>query len=153
VSPSSPRTMKAYLDMMRGLDPGRYRSTTITETDERRFSALESQLPDSERYKDTAPFVVRCRTCECSVGFSPVANRAVRLFPKRSIKCFLGPHGHISSRSHWSRPRELRVPCAIKALGQRACRSSSNARSGSTFIGTTRAGPSVTTRLVEIGRV
>jgi DNA polymerase alpha subunit A len=64
---------------LQGLDPGRYKSTTIAEADERRFSALDSQLPDSERYKDAAPFIVRCRACECSVGFAPVANRAVRL--------------------------------------------------------------------------
>jgi DNA polymerase alpha subunit A len=74
---------------MQGLDPGRYKSTTIAEADERRFSALESQLPDSERYKDTTPFVVRCRACECSVGFAPVANRAVRL---SSQLMFLDPH-------------------------------------------------------------
>ena len=66
---------------MQGLDPGRYRSTTVTEFEERRFSALESQLPDSERYKDAAPFVVRCRACECRVGFAPVSNRAVCSFP------------------------------------------------------------------------
>ena len=67
-------------DSMQGLDPGRYRSTTANETEGRRFSTLDSQLPDSERYKDAAPFVVRCRACECSVGFPPVANRAVRLY-------------------------------------------------------------------------
>jgi hypothetical protein len=144
--------MRAYLDTMQGLDPGRYLSTTITDTDERRFSVLESQLPDSKRYKDAVPFVVRCGASECSVGFAPVANRAVRLSPKRSTKCFLDPHGHISSRSRWSRPREPRALCAIEAFKQRACKSSWNARSRSTFIGTTRAGPSVTTRLVEIAR-
>lgn len=68
-----------------GLDPGRYRSTTVTEFEERRFSALESQLPDSERYKDAAPFVVRCRACECNVGFAPVSNRAVRSHYLRTI--------------------------------------------------------------------
>lgn len=68
-------------DVIKGLDPGRYRSTTVNEAEERRFNALESQLPDSERYKDAAPFVVRCRACECSVGFAPVANRAVRSSP------------------------------------------------------------------------
>lgn len=71
--------------VMQGLDPGRYRSTTVTEFEERRFSALESQLPDSERYKDAAPFVIRCRACECKVGFAPVSNRAVRSHSLRSI--------------------------------------------------------------------
>ena len=67
--------------VMQGLDPGRYRSTTVTEFEEHRFSALDSQLPDSERYKNAAPFVVRCRACECNVGFAPVSNRAVRSLP------------------------------------------------------------------------
>ena len=71
--------------VLQGLDPGRYRSATVTEFEERRFSALESQLPDSERYKDAAPFVVRCRACECNVGFAPVSNRAVRSRSLRSI--------------------------------------------------------------------
>ena len=66
---------------MEGLDPGHYRSTTATETEERRFSALDSQIPDAERYKDAPPFVVRCRACESNVAFAPVADRAVRLFP------------------------------------------------------------------------
>ena len=63
---------------MQGLDPGRYRTVTANEVEERRFNALDSQLPDSERYKDAVPFVVRCRACEGNVAFAPVANRAVR---------------------------------------------------------------------------
>jgi hypothetical protein len=80
--------------MMKGLDPGRYRSTNVTDADERRFSALDSQLPDSERYKDAAPFVVRCRACDYRVGFAPVANKAVCLSP-RSIHDALGSSRHI----------------------------------------------------------
>lgn len=67
---------------MQGLDPGRYRSVTANEVEERRFNALDSQLPDTERYKDAAPFIVRCRACDCNVGFAPVANRSVRLVPE-----------------------------------------------------------------------
>jgi hypothetical protein len=63
-------------DGLSGLDPGRYRSTA-TETEDRRFTTLESRLPESERYKDATPFVVRCRACECVVAFAPVSNRAV----------------------------------------------------------------------------
>ena len=91
---------------MPGLDPARYRSTVVTEFEERRFTALESQLPDSERYKDAAPFVVRCRACECNVGFAPVSNRAVRSF-LRSItvlgfsRCILGVVSE-GERSHVS---------------------------------------------------
>ena len=133
--------------VMQGLDPERYRSTIVTEFDERRFSALESQLPDSERYKDAAPFVVRCRACECSVGFAPVSNRAVRSSPPLD-QCFWMLTSH--SRSRWSKRKESRAPCAIRALALRVCRSSSNATSERIFTGTTRAGPSVTTRHVEI---
>lgn len=56
-------------------------------------------------------------------------------------------------RSHWLKPKDLRVPCAIRRLGQLACRSSSNARSGSIFTNTTKAGPSVTIRPAEIAPV
>ena len=81
---------------MQGLDPGRYRSVTVNEAEERRFNALDSQLPDSERYKDAAPFVVRCRACECSVGFAPVANRSVRLVPELDqCSWVLRPHSLI----------------------------------------------------------
>jgi hypothetical protein len=65
-----------FFDKFSGLDPGRYRSTA-TETEDRRFSTLESRLPESERYKDARPFVVRCRACESSVAFAPVTNRGV----------------------------------------------------------------------------
>jgi DNA polymerase alpha zinc finger protein len=136
--------------MMQGLDPGRYRSTTVTEFEERRFSALESQLPDSERYKDAAPFVVRCRACECSVGFAPVSNRTVCLFPP-----FCNPVAILTahSRSRWSKLKGSRAPCAIRPLARRACKSSSNARFERTFTGITKAGPSVMTHRVEIARV
>ena len=65
-----------FFDKLLGLDPGRYRSTA-TESEDRRFSTLESRLPESERYKDATPFVVRCRACECMVAFAPVTNRGV----------------------------------------------------------------------------
>jgi DNA polymerase alpha subunit A len=72
--------------LMQGLDPGRYRSVTANEAEERRFNVLDSQLPDSERYKDAVPFVVRCRDCGSSVAFAPVANRTVRLLRSCSIR-------------------------------------------------------------------
>jgi DNA polymerase alpha subunit A len=154
VSPSvwvcpSTYSLEQPLDVMQGLDPGRYRAVTANEVEERRFNALDSQLPDVERYKDAAPFIVRCRACECRVGFAPVANGSVRLVPM-----LVRPHASFIdiSRSPWSRPKESRARCAIKAMGRRACRSSSNARSENIFTSTTRAGPSVTTRPVEIVR-
>ncbi|KAI9509680.1 hypothetical protein F5148DRAFT_1185768 [Russula earlei] len=80
-------TDRARLAECLGLDPGRHRSTTSNEVEERRFSALESQLPDSERYKDAVPFVVRCRACECSVAFAPVTNKAESLVKSIGATC------------------------------------------------------------------
>ena len=99
--------------MTQGLDPGRYRSTTVTEFDDRRFSALESQLTDSERYKEAAPFVVRCRACECSVGFAPVSNRAVRPFPARSL--FFDPH--IAFQESLVKAKGVTCPSCDKSFG------------------------------------
>lgn len=79
-------TDRARLAECLGLDPGRYRST-VTEAEDRRFSTLESRLPESERYKDATPFVVRCRECECSVAFAPVTNRADSLVNARGVIC------------------------------------------------------------------
>ena len=86
-------------DKLTGLDPERYRSTA-TEAEDRRFNTLESRLPESERYKDATPFVVRCRACESSVAFAPVTNRAVSIvsrprptssrFPHEPFKGFFG---------------------------------------------------------------
>lgn len=72
--------------------------------------------------------------------------------PALDQRTFLEPHDP-HSRSPWSRFKELHVPRVTKAMGQRACRYSSNARSGNTFRGTTRAGPSATTRRVGIVHV
>ena len=73
---------RLFFDKLSGLDPGRYRST-VTEAEDRRFNTLDSRLPESERYKDAAPFVVRCRACESSVAFAPVTNRAVSPVSRR----------------------------------------------------------------------
>ncbi|KAI0272419.1 hypothetical protein BC834DRAFT_921889 [Gloeopeniophorella convolvens] len=70
-----------------GLDPGRYRTHTITEAEGRHFGTLESQLPDSERFKDAAPFVVRCRACGGSVNFAPISNRAESLVKAKGATC------------------------------------------------------------------
>ncbi|KAH9072265.1 DNA polymerase alpha catalytic subunit [Lactarius deliciosus] len=79
-------TDRARLAECLGLDPGRYRSV-VTETEDRRFSTLESRLPESERYKDAAPFVVRCRACEGSAAFAPVTNRADSLVTAKGVTC------------------------------------------------------------------
>ncbi|KAI0285993.1 DNA polymerase alpha catalytic subunit [Russula aff. rugulosa BPL654] len=102
-------TDRARLAECLGLDPGRYRSTTVTEFEERRFSALESQLPDSERYKDAAPFVVRCRACECNVGFAPVSNRAESLVKAKGVTC------PMCAKSLGTASLQIQLECQIRS--------------------------------------
>ncbi len=66
-----------------GLDPGRFRSSTTDESEERSFGTLESQLPDSVRFKDADPLLLRCRKCEGQMAFSAIHERAVRQIPQR----------------------------------------------------------------------
>ena len=143
-----PACRRAFSDRLPGLDPGRYRSI-VTESEDRRFSALESRIPESERYKEATPFVVRCRGCESRVAFVPVTNRAV------SRSCDQDQRFRVfttRSRIPWSRPRGLLVRCAGTSLEQRVCRSSWSARSGNTSTSTTRVGQFVTIQHVEIAR-
>ncbi|KDQ50145.1 hypothetical protein JAAARDRAFT_74363 [Jaapia argillacea MUCL 33604] len=58
-----------------GLDPNRYRSTGSGESEERYFSTLDSQISDSERYRDCTPFTVRCASCQGEMPFAPVNDR------------------------------------------------------------------------------
>ncbi|KAF9482567.1 DNA polymerase alpha catalytic subunit [Pholiota conissans] len=69
-------TDKARLAECLGLDPLRYRSSIVEN--EREFAALDSQIPDSEKFRDALPFLVRCRHCQVRLNFfsldSPDAN-------------------------------------------------------------------------------
>ncbi|KAJ7849955.1 hypothetical protein B0H14DRAFT_2764040 [Mycena olivaceomarginata] len=58
-----------------GLDPTRYRAAASSSVDEPAFSSLDSQMSDSERFKDAAPFLVRCRRCEVELPFAPIHDR------------------------------------------------------------------------------
>ncbi|KAJ7876279.1 DNA polymerase family B-domain-containing protein [Mycena leptocephala] len=58
-----------------GLDPARYRAAASTSVDEPTFSSLDSQMSDSERFKDATPFNVRCRRCQVELPFAPIHNR------------------------------------------------------------------------------
>ncbi|KAM6489911.1 hypothetical protein JOM56_014723 [Amanita muscaria] len=55
-----------------GLDPQRYRSFTSATSNEVVFASFESQLSDKERFKDAAPFIVRCRGCQGQLSFAPI---------------------------------------------------------------------------------
>ncbi|KAJ7272585.1 DNA polymerase family B-domain-containing protein [Mycena haematopus] len=67
-----------------GLDPTRYRAAT-NSVDEPTFSSLDSQMSDSERFKDASPFLVRCRRCKVELTFAPIHDR------DRSILLPAGP--------------------------------------------------------------
>ncbi|KAJ7574363.1 hypothetical protein C8J56DRAFT_839134 [Mycena floridula] len=58
-----------------GLDPSRYKSSSSGSSDELSFSALDSQLSDTERYKDATPFFISCRHCKAQFAFSPLSDR------------------------------------------------------------------------------
>ncbi|KAF7356957.1 DNA polymerase [Mycena venus] len=58
-----------------GLDPTRYRAATSSSVDEPTFSSLDSQMSDSERFKDASPFIVRCRRCSVQLPFAPIHDR------------------------------------------------------------------------------
>ncbi|EJD43695.1 hypothetical protein AURDEDRAFT_88520 [Auricularia subglabra TFB-10046 SS5] len=67
-------TDRARLAECLGLDPRRYQVTVVGETEERAFGSLESQVPDTERFKECEPFVVRCRGCTNSFAFSSLGQ-------------------------------------------------------------------------------
>ncbi|KAJ7623603.1 hypothetical protein FB45DRAFT_837909 [Roridomyces roridus] len=58
-----------------GLDPARYRTASSSSADEPSFSTLDSQMSDSERFKDSVAFLVRCRHCQGQLEFAPIHDR------------------------------------------------------------------------------
>ncbi|KAI0077749.1 DNA polymerase alpha catalytic subunit [Panus rudis PR-1116 ss-1] len=68
-------TDRARLAECLGLDPNRYRSVAAGESEERYFAGLDSLLPESERYREAEPFLVRCRSCQGEVAFAPIGDR------------------------------------------------------------------------------
>ncbi|KAJ6485791.1 hypothetical protein C8R45DRAFT_829069 [Mycena sanguinolenta] len=58
-----------------GLDPARYRAAASNSVDEPTFSSLDSQMSDSERFKDASRFLVRCRRCKVELPFAPIHDR------------------------------------------------------------------------------
>ncbi|KAJ7132213.1 hypothetical protein C8R44DRAFT_773372 [Mycena epipterygia] len=78
-------TDRARLAECLGLDPARYRTSTASSADEPTFSSLDSQMSDSERFKDASAFIVRCRRCQGQLAFAPIHDR------ERSILLPTGP--------------------------------------------------------------
>ncbi|KAK7687728.1 hypothetical protein QCA50_008944 [Cerrena zonata] len=74
-------TDKARLADCLGLDASRYRNSVV-DSEDRQFGALDSMLQESERFKDSDPFLVRCRSCQGEVAFAQIGDRdSSLLFP------------------------------------------------------------------------
>lgn len=58
------------------MDPSRYRNSS-GGMDEKSFMALDSQISDTERYKDSLPFLIRCRECKGELPFAPLYDLEV----------------------------------------------------------------------------
>ncbi|KAF5385769.1 hypothetical protein D9615_002206 [Tricholomella constricta] len=68
-------TDRARLAECLGLDPAKYRTSSISGPDERAFSSLDSQMSDAQRFKDCQSFFVRCRHCKGELPFAPLHDR------------------------------------------------------------------------------
>ncbi|KAJ7460715.1 DNA polymerase family B-domain-containing protein [Mycena latifolia] len=68
-------TDRARLAECLGLDPARYRTSAASSSDEPTFSSLDSQMSDSERFKDASSFLVRCRSCQVQLPFASIHDR------------------------------------------------------------------------------
>lgn len=63
-------------DSDEGLDPNRYKSSAGFEG-RSAITTLDSQVSDAERFRNSEPFIVRCRGCQGEVSFSPIWEREV----------------------------------------------------------------------------
>ncbi len=73
-------TDRARLADCLGLDPAKYRVSSSGGHGELSFASLDSQLSDTERYKDAVPFLVICRHCGIQTSFVPLNEREVGIF-------------------------------------------------------------------------
>ncbi|EMD39179.1 hypothetical protein CERSUDRAFT_112852 [Gelatoporia subvermispora B] len=78
-------TDRARLAECLGLDPNRYKSSG--EAEERQFGTLDSLMSDAERFKDTDPFIVQCRSCQGEIVFESIANRDTSLLRPSGPTC------------------------------------------------------------------
>ncbi|KAF8624027.1 hypothetical protein AX17_007233 [Amanita inopinata Kibby_2008] len=62
-----------------GLDPQRYHTLASSTSNELVFETFDSQVSDAERFRDAAPFIVRCRSCQGEASFAPIHEPAIIL--------------------------------------------------------------------------
>ncbi|KAF7983750.1 hypothetical protein HWV62_19727 [Athelia sp. TMB] len=80
-------TDRARLAECLGLDPARFRSNSSGELEARAFETLDSQMTDAQRFKDAAPFTVRCRKCKGEVDFEPIYKLKESIVTHQGVKC------------------------------------------------------------------
>ncbi|KAG2147493.1 hypothetical protein DEU56DRAFT_899384 [Suillus clintonianus] len=79
-------TDRARLAECLGLDPGRYRISGSTQAGSE-LTTLDSLVSDAERFRDVAPFLVRCRGCAGQMAFTPVYDRDASIMLSSGLTC------------------------------------------------------------------
>ncbi|KEP54793.1 DNA polymerase II [Rhizoctonia solani 123E] len=79
-------TDRARLAECLGLDPSRFQ-TSVAAVDSDPYRTLDSQIPDKERFREAAQFLIRCRKCEGSAVFSPVGTTEVPIITSAGVRC------------------------------------------------------------------
>ncbi|KAF8552703.1 hypothetical protein OG21DRAFT_1511107 [Imleria badia] len=79
-------TDRARLAECLGLDPGRYRVSGGSEAGSA-LASLDSQVSDTERFRHSEPFLVRCRGCQGQMTFSPIWERQSSILQPSGPTC------------------------------------------------------------------
>lgn len=64
--------------MLAGLNPDQFAVATVGAPKERQLGVLDSQVPDSERFRDASPYSVRCPKCAVATPFARLHDDSVR---------------------------------------------------------------------------
>lgn len=62
-----------------GLNPDQYAGVVVSEPRERRLGVLDTQTPDSERFRDTDPLTIRCPSCAAVSEFGRIHEEVCML--------------------------------------------------------------------------
>ncbi|GAA5963816.1 hypothetical protein JCM8115_006341 [Rhodotorula mucilaginosa] len=79
-------TEKARLAECLGLDAMRFKSSSL-DVPEREFKTLQSQVSDAQRFADTEPFRIRCRTCGAESVFDGVGENQAGVLSEHGFFC------------------------------------------------------------------
>lgn len=81
-----------------GLNAEQYAVATTGVNKERQLGVLDSQVPDSERFRDTDPLPINCAKCSTVSLFSRLTEDEVRLLVLSSSMTLYSIHSSISWR-------------------------------------------------------